>query len=552
MIKPNKKRLDPIAFSYLRFSTAKQLEGDSQNRQIQQADAWAEKNGIEIVKRMGDLGLSAWSGKHVSQGELGSFLKMCQSKDFRKICQVRDVYLIVESLDRLSRAKIMTAVNQLHSIIDAGVIVVTIQDGQVFTPESMNNPGSLIIAVTIMSRANEESERKSGRILSAYQQKRQDAIDGKLYSRQLPAWLTLEDPKAKPGDPAKFKERPEVVTIIRRIFRDVASGITPGVIARQFNKDGVPTLGDAKKSRKKTSGIWYESVIKRLLHHPSVGGTLRFGDRFDSEQEIVDVENYYPRIIDVKLQARAIRFLTAHGSNRGKQSTANWFLHLFRKIAFDWKTKEAIYLSRWSNKKGNDHMPGWAYLPRSVRMGKRKGKSWNGKDFENIFFATIRLALEAEGSTMQDEADLAIAEIELDKIQQTIKKIRDLFLANDDDDLDLSIFTSKLKKLQDQEKALLNDREMIKIKIQAGAGTTKINPMDEDRERLARVIRSNVERIDIDCDKQRFKVKLLNGIKYEVNTTPTGLVEVVSDDFKTDAFDLHDVKVHRPKSSKIV
>ena len=539
MIKPNDKRLDPIAFSYLRFSTAKQLEGDSENRQIQEADAWAEKNGIEIVKRMGDLGLSAWSGKHVSKGELGAFLKMCRTKDFRKICQVRDVYLIVESLDRLSREKIMTAVNQLHSIIDSGVIVVTIQDGQVFTPESMNNPGSLIIAVTIMSRANEESERKSGRILSVYRKKRQDAIDGKLYSRQLPGWLTLADPKAKTGDPAKFKQRPEVVKIIRRIFRDVASGIMPGVIARQFNKEGVPTLGDAKKNRKKGSGIWYESVIKRLLDHPAVGGTLRFGDRWNSEQEIVDVENYYPRIIDKQLQAKAIRIMNAHGSNRGKQSDAKWFLHLFRKIAFDWKTKEAIYLYRWTNSKGNDHMPGWAYLPKGVRMGKRKGKSWSGKNFESIFFSTVRLALEVEGSTMKDEADLALAEVDLDKIQKKIKKIRDLFLEDDDDDLDLSVFRKKLAALQVQEKDLMTKAESARMKIRAGVGKVMIDLDETDREKLHQILIANVSRVEMDCDKKKFLVKLMNGIEYEVRVDEkVGIIEVISDDFQVDAFEL--------------
>ena len=536
MIKTNDKRLDPIAMSYLRFSDIQQGGGHSTARQTGGADEWSEKKGIEIVKRMGDLGLSAWTGKHVKKGQLGAFLEMCKTEDFQAICKVRDVYLIVESLDRLSREMIMTAVNQLSEIVHAGVIVVTLCDGQEFTPETLNNPSTLIMAVTVMARANEESERKSDRIRKVYAQKRQDAIEGKLFSRNVPAWLELADPKAKPGDPAKFKQRPEVVRIIRRIFKEVASGKMPGVIARQFNKEGIPTLGDSRKNRKKEeSGIWYESVIKRLLDHPAVGGTLRFGARWQSNIEVLDVDNYFPRIIDKKLQAMALRVKNAHVSNRGKASKAKWFLQLFRKIAFDWKTGEAIYVYRWKHPKGNDYMPRWSYVPKGVRLGKRKGKGWGGKTFEAIFFTAIRLALEVEGSTMRDEADLALAEVALEKIQKQINKIRDLFLSDEDDDLDLGIFRSKLVKLQAEEKELLTKVEEAKMKIQAGVGKAMIDFKETDREKLHQVLLSNVERIDMDCEDRKFRVKLMNGIGYtDLVNEDAGTYKVNSEDFRVD------------------
>ena len=537
MIKPNDKRLDPIAFSYLRFSSAKQEEGHSTARQTDAAEEWSEKNGVKIVKRMGDLGLSAWSGKHVKKGELGAFLEMCKTEDFQTICQVRDVYLVVECLDRLSREMILTAVNQLLAIVKAGVIVVTLCDDQVFTPESLNNPTTLIIAVTVMARANEESERKSDRLLKVYAKKRQDAIEGKLFSRNVPSWLELADPKAKCGDPAKFKQRPEVVRIIRRIFKNVASGTMPGRLARIFNKEGIPTLADAKKNRKKkSSGLWYENTIKRLLVLPAVGGTLRFGAKWESKiEEILDIEGYYPRVIDEKLQARAIRVLNAHGSNRGKASSAKWFLHLFRKMSFDWKTGEPIYLHVWGYGEREGNMPYWSYVAKGVRLGQRKGKFWGGKTFEAIFFRTIRLALEVEGSTMRDEADLALTEVALEKIQKQINKFLNLFQTSEDDDLDLGIFKAKLLELQAEEKELLTKVDDAKMKIQAGVGKVMIDFKETDREKLHQVLLSNVERIDMDCEDRKFRVKLMNGISYKVLVNEdAGTAKVFSDDFQID------------------
>ena len=557
MIKPNKKRLDPIAFSYLRFSSEIQGKGDSMDRQVEAANRWAATNKIEIVERMDDLGLSAFKGDHVRKGQLGDFLDLCKTDDFRAICQARDVYLLVESLDRLSRQKIMTAVGQLGEIIEAGVHVVTLSDGQVFSDGSLNDVGSLIIAVTIMARANEESALKSRRLLSAHKRKRKGVLnDGLLYSKTIPSWLRSTDDKF-----AKFEQIPECVKVIRRIFKMASEGTPVNRIARIFNQEGIPqlkTFSEGGGGRRSNVGGWYGNTIKRLIVDPSVLGTLTFAERDEDEDDVKEVKNYYPRIIDPKLRAKAIRVLNVSNDRGRREKNGDvFYAHIFRKIAFDMEHGDPIYTRIGSKEVKNRNRkyaePWFGYVPRDVRLSKRQGKNWRGRDFEALFFATIRLAIQVEGSTMKEEAALALIEEEVAKVKSKMKRIRDLFLDDDeDDDLDLSIFRSKLKKLQDQEKALLNDRETIKIKIQAGTGTIQMDPMDKDRERLARVIRSNVERIDMDCDKQRFKVKLLNGIKYEVNTTPTGLVEVISDDFKTDAFDLHDVEVYRPKASKIV
>ena len=117
-----KKILSAYAISYLRFSSVVQGKGDSRTRQNASRDRWLEAHPeIPLNREMNDFGLSAFSGKHVAKGDLGDFLALCESKEFRAETARRDVYLLVENLDRLSRERILKALSQLEGILARGV-----------------------------------------------------------------------------------------------------------------------------------------------------------------------------------------------------------------------------------------------------------------------------------------------------------------------------------------------------------------------------------------------------------------------------------------------
>src|SRR5436305_1298486 len=56
----------PSAFSYLRFSTPKQAEGDSIRRQTELTAAWCARNKVQLDTSLSlrDEGVSAYRGKH--------------------------------------------------------------------------------------------------------------------------------------------------------------------------------------------------------------------------------------------------------------------------------------------------------------------------------------------------------------------------------------------------------------------------------------------------------------------------------------------------------
>ena len=144
----------PKAYSYLRFSTPSQLEGDSLRRQTEAARDYAEHHGLELADlTFRDLGVSAFRGTNATEGALGAFIGAVDSGKVKE-----GSYLLVESLDRLSRNKIMAALNQFSDLLAKGIKIVTLSDGQRYTSESLDNLTGLMVPLVTMARANDESE----------------------------------------------------------------------------------------------------------------------------------------------------------------------------------------------------------------------------------------------------------------------------------------------------------------------------------------------------------------------------------------------------------
>ena len=87
------------AYSYVRFSSRKQEEGDSIRRQMKMAQDYCDRMGYRLDNSLRqDRGVSAYRGKNVTKGALGDFLaKIAAGK-----ISPPDI-LVVENLDRLTQ-----------------------------------------------------------------------------------------------------------------------------------------------------------------------------------------------------------------------------------------------------------------------------------------------------------------------------------------------------------------------------------------------------------------------------------------------------------------
>src|ERR1700722_13018233 len=95
-----------IAFSYLRFSTPEQASGDSRRRQLAMAEEYAADHHLKLDRQLSfrDLGVSAFHGENARDGALRAFLEAIEHNLVPK-----GSFLLVESLDRLSRDRILPA-----------------------------------------------------------------------------------------------------------------------------------------------------------------------------------------------------------------------------------------------------------------------------------------------------------------------------------------------------------------------------------------------------------------------------------------------------------
>jgi hypothetical protein len=101
---PSKQQSNPKAYSYLRFSTPEQEEGDSIRRQLAVTKAYAKELKLELDEslRFEDKGVSAFRGRNSAEGELARFLECAQVGKVPA-----GSWLLVESLDRISRNEIL-------------------------------------------------------------------------------------------------------------------------------------------------------------------------------------------------------------------------------------------------------------------------------------------------------------------------------------------------------------------------------------------------------------------------------------------------------------
>jgi DNA invertase Pin-like site-specific DNA recombinase len=269
----------PTAYSYIRFSTAEQTKGDSLRRQIELSESYAEKHDLNLDKSLSikDLGVSAYDSSNISKGALGVFLNAVKAKRIPE-----GSYLLIESLDRLSRAQVLTALKIFISILDEGIVICTLTDGMRYSKESVDkNFSELLISLTIMSRAHEESKMKSIRLSAAWKEKRKGLAE-KKFTSQCPYWMTLDKTNNE------FKVNKSHVAVVNYIFELAASGLGNYSIVKRLNTESVKNFGRAD--------YWSTSSIQVLLNNRAVLGEFQPHTKIDKKRvpDGEPIKDYYP------------------------------------------------------------------------------------------------------------------------------------------------------------------------------------------------------------------------------------------------------------------
>lgn len=302
----------PKAYSYIRFSTPEQQKGDSLRRQTELSAEYARANGLDLDEKLTfrDRGVSAFNRSNLrGDGQLRAFLNAIDQG-----IVLPGSYLLVESLDRISRAEILDALEIFTSILNRGITIVTIGDKMVYSKEKANkNFTDLIISIAIMSRAHEESATKSDRLKEVWDVKRKNAGERKL-TKICPAWLKLNESRTS------YEHIPEKVVIVRHIIDLLMSGMGKNAIAKKLNQEKVPSIGGRNSEL-----TWFPSYIVKIVTSRSLIGEFQPMKMVDGQRVAAcePISGYFPRVISDEQFALMQQLIsergTRSGGNRGKQ-----------------------------------------------------------------------------------------------------------------------------------------------------------------------------------------------------------------------------------------
>ncbi|MGY3486107.1 DNA invertase Pin-like site-specific DNA recombinase [Bradyrhizobium sp. USDA 4011] len=262
----------PRAYSYKRFSTPAQEQGDSLRRQTKMAQDWADRVGVPLDTELNltDRGVSAYTGANRDVGALGEFLNAVQDGTVPK-----GSWLLVENLDRLSREPAFDASYTMQGIIRAGVTVVDLSDngglGREYNTETLRSQEGLMHMMAMLlsfARGNQESAQKARRVGEAYANKRavfaSDQKISKPYTRRLPAWIRWSE------STSSYELIEDRAVLLRWMFEMADEGTGAHGIAAHLNETKADTWGAGGWK----AAYWHSSYVRKLLTNKAAIGVF--------------------------------------------------------------------------------------------------------------------------------------------------------------------------------------------------------------------------------------------------------------------------------------
>ncbi|WP_100657939.1 recombinase family protein [Alteromonas flava] len=281
--------MQKLLYPYARFSSEQQGKGASLKRQVYRARKYAIENGYEVVDLdLNDKGLSAFTGKNVSQGALGAFL---EAIDKNIVPRDGSAYLCIEQIDRLSRQDIDSASTLFKSILRKNVNIITLMDNKIYTKQSLNSFIDIMYSLFLMEQANLESQKKSERILDSFDQRFLKVVNSEKvqFSGMLPGWIDNEGTKQETK--FVFNDKVEIVKKVFEMYGNEGKSLRD--ITNWLDTNNIEQI--ARKRHKNYTNRWSSAKVSHLLKNRCVLGELHI------KREGETIENYYPAAIEKEL-----------------------------------------------------------------------------------------------------------------------------------------------------------------------------------------------------------------------------------------------------------
>lgn len=319
----------PTAYAYVRYSSAIQADGDSIERQTTPLDLFTKRFGVEIAQTFIDEGVSSFKGDNIKRGRFRDILKMIESGEIRS-----GDFLVIESIDRISRQQMDETATQLYEILKKGINIYTTADERLYSiKDKKKDLENYMMIGLIAKRANEESEMKSRRRKSAWRRaKRAIKEDNTVFNtpNNTPYGLRVVD--------GKFEIVEEEAKEIRDIFD-------------RLKYQGV--LRTIREVNKYSKRKWANRNIHVMLESKYVIGVYRSQHRENGKKVFEEnIEGYYPEIVSAKDFYEAVGAMKRRASKThyGNESTGS--LNIFKHCIKCDKCGQSMRFYRGKNSKG--------------------------------------------------------------------------------------------------------------------------------------------------------------------------------------------------------
>lgn len=476
------------AYSYIRFSTPEQRKGNSLERQLRLSREYAKKNGLILDETLNlqDLGVSAYRSANLKGGALGVFLKAVEDGTVKS-----GSVLLVESLDRLSRAELTRQLSLFLRLIESGITIVTLLDQMVYSEQTVNENGmQLFASLMVMSRAHEESATKAKRLRASWASKREKQA---ILTSRCPAWVRL-------NGAGVFEKIPDRCALIGRIFKMADAGIGQSSIAKTLNREGVGVWGRGHG--------WHCSYVQKILKNRSVLGEFQPHEVRNGKRVPVGdpIPKYFPQVITAALFQKVNVRRSQNRLFLGKagKGVGNLFTGI---VKCGYTGEPMIYVNKGQQR----------YLVSDSARRGRGGQyvSWPYRDFETAFLTYVS---ELDFSSIIDgDQNIRIATLEAelgekrDAMEQTERRIKKYMDAIEEDTSPPSMVMARIAELERTKASLGELVQSIEEQVrseksgvsslaeqaQALKEFKKKRDTLEFRYLLRSLIRSTVKRIDV-------------------------------------------------------
>lgn len=263
------------AIPYIRFSSFKQSEGNSYQRQREAIDRWlaAHPDYVKSNLVFEDLAKSGFSSDEKKKYKQSSGMLKIQETIKAGLIRPGDC-ILVEAFDRATRRSAGDASMLVLPILNAGIDIVTLDDGVIYTKESLNG-GLYYLLVAKIQAAHGYSKILSERVSASYDLRRKEAKEGKQVKRNVPLWLNPDG-----------TSKDNIVVAVQEAFNLYIQGMGVHSIAVELKKRKIEEL-------EKVSG---PTVAAWLRNKAAIG--IWANTEAAEERKREEIPDAYPAIVE--------------------------------------------------------------------------------------------------------------------------------------------------------------------------------------------------------------------------------------------------------------